>query len=91
MVPDPSPISQSGIVFYNTLIDENASDHLALGAAYPFNLKGGTQMDVAARQAKGQNESLVHVDFMMGSADMDIDGITYDGQVIPVFRNGDWA
>lgn len=91
LVPDPSPISQSGIVFYNTLIDENASDHLALGAAYPFNLKGGTQMDVAARQAKGQNDSLVHVDFMMGSADMNIDGVTYDGQIIPVFRNGDWA
>lgn len=91
LVPDPSPISQSGIVFYNTLIDENASDHLALGAAYPFNLKGGTQMDVEARKAKGQNDSLVHVDFMMGSADMDIDGITYDGQVVPVFRNGDWA
>ena len=48
-------------------------------------------MDVAARQAKGQNESLVHVDFMMGSHARDIDGITYDGQVIPVFRNGDWA
>ncbi|MBJ7617646.1 aminopeptidase [Weissella confusa] len=91
LVPDPSPISQSGIVFYNTLIDENASDHLALGAAYPFNLKGGTQMDVEARKAKGQNDSLVHVDFMMGSADMDIDGITFDGQVVPVFRNGDWA
>ncbi len=91
LVPYPSPISQSGIVFYNTLIDENASDHLALGAAYPFNLKGGTQMDVEARKAKGQNDSLVHVDFMMGSADMDIDGITYDGQVVPVFRNGDWA
>ena len=48
-------------------------------------------MDVEARKAKGQNDSLVHVDFMMGSADMDIDGITYDGQVVPVFRNGDWA
>ncbi|MDR3190749.1 MAG: aminopeptidase [Lactobacillaceae bacterium] len=91
LVPDPSPISQSGIVFYNTLIDENASDHLAIGAAYPFNIHNGTQMDAAARQAKGQNLSDVHVDFMMGSADMDIDGIKYDGTVVPVFRNGDWV
>ncbi|MDR3241330.1 MAG: aminopeptidase [Lactobacillaceae bacterium] len=91
LVPDPSPISQSGIIFYNTLIDENASDHLALGAAYPFNLKNGTQMDDKARKSKGQNLSIIHVDFMMGSADMDVDGIRYDGTVVPVFRNGDWA
>ncbi|AOT57194.1 aminopeptidase [Weissella soli] len=91
LVPDPSPISQSGIVFYTTLIDENASDHLAIGAAYPFNINNGTSMSAEARQAKGQNISNVHVDFMMGSADMDIDGIKYDGTVVPVFRNGDWA
>jgi aminopeptidase len=91
LVPDPSPISQSGIIFYNTLIDENASDHLAIGAAYPFNMKNGTQLDDAKRHAKGQNQSLVHVDFMMGSADMDIDGVRFDGTVVPVFRNGDWA
>ncbi|MBM7617117.1 aminopeptidase [Weissella uvarum] len=91
LVPDPSPISQSGIIFYNTLFDENASDHLALGAAYPSNIKGGTQMPLAERQAHGQNDSLVHVDFMIGSADMDVDGLTQDGQVVPVFRNGDWA
>jgi aminopeptidase len=91
LVPDASPISQSGIIFYNTLIDENASDHLALGAAYPSNMKNGTQLSETARAAKGQNLSLVHVDFMMGSADMDIDGVHYDGSVVPVFRNGDWA
>ena len=91
LVPDPSPISQSGIVFYNTLIDDNASDPMARLVALPIQLEGGTQMDVEARKAKGQNDSLVHVDFMMGSADMDIDGITFDGQVVPVFRNGDWA
>lgn len=91
LVPDPSPISQSGIIFYNTLFDENASNHLALGAAYPFNIKNGTQLPEDKRLAKGQNQSIVHVDFMMGGADMDIDGITFDGQTVPVFRNGDWA
>lgn len=91
LVPFHSPISESGIVFYTTLIDENASDHLALGAAYPFNVKNGTILDVKAREALGQNQSQTHVDFMIGSADMDIDGVTYDNQIIPVFRNGDWA
>ncbi|CAH0417335.1 aminopeptidase [Periweissella fabaria] len=91
LVPFHSPISESGIVFFNTLIDENASDHLALGAAYPFNVKNGTTLDDDARQALGQNLSQTHVDFMIGSEDMNIDGITYDGQVVPVFRNGDWA
>lgn len=90
LVPHDSPISNSNIVFYTTLIDENASDHLALGAAYPSNIKSGTQMSVAERQAKGQNDSLVHVDFMIGSSDMDIDGVSQDGHVIPVFRDGNW-
>ncbi|MCM0598870.1 aminopeptidase [Periweissella fabalis] len=91
LVPFHSPISESGIVFFNTLIDENASDHLALGAAYPFNVKNGTILDEEARKELGQNQSQTHVDFMIGSADMNIDGITYDGETIPVFRNGDWA
>ncbi|MBM7543684.1 aminopeptidase [Periweissella beninensis] len=91
LVPFHSPISQSGIIFYNTLIDENASDHLALGAAYPFNVKDGTNLNSAELEALGQNQSQTHVDFMIGSSDMDIDGITYDNQIIPVFRNGDWA
>lgn len=91
LVPFHSPISQSGIVFYNTLIDENASDHLALGAAYPFNIQGGTKMSAEELQALGENQSQTHVDFMVGSEDMDIDGITFDGEAVPVFRNGDWA
>lgn len=91
LVPDNSPISNSNIVFYTTLIDENASDHLALGAAYPSNIKNGTQLSVPERQAKGQNDSIVHVDFMIGSADMTIDGVTQDGQLVPVFRQGNWA
>lgn len=91
LVPDPSPISQSKITFYNTLFDENASDHLALGAAYPFNIKDGTKMSEAELKTKGLNFSQTHVDFMIGSADMNIDGIKKDGTIVPVFRNGDWA
>lgn len=91
LVPDPSPISQSGITFFNTLFDENASDHLALGAAYPFNVQGGTKMSKDQLKAKGINFSQAHVDFMVGSADMNIDGIKKDGMIVPVFRNGDWA
>ncbi|AIG65723.1 aminopeptidase [Weissella tructae] len=91
LVPFHSPISESGIVFYNTLFDENASCHLAFGAAYPSNIKNGTTMDTEARQAKGQNDSAVHVDFMVGSSDMQVDGILADGSTVPVFRDGDWA
>ena len=91
LVPDPSPISQSGIIFFNTLFDENASDHLALGASYPFNVAGGTKMSDEELLDHGMNVSQTHVDFMVGSADMDIDGIKKDGTIVPVFRNGDWA
>lgn len=91
LVPDPSPISQSGITFFNTLFDENASNHMALGAAYPFSIQGGTKMLDEELKEHGINISQTHVDFMMGSADMDIDGIKEDGTVIPIFRNGDWA
>lgn len=91
LVPDPSPISQSGITFYNTLFDENASNHLALGSAYAFNIKGGTEMNEKELKAAGLNRSHTHVDFMIGSDKMDIDGIKEDGTSVPVFRNGDWA
>lgn len=91
LVPDPSPISQSGITFFNTLFDENASNHLALGAAYPFSLAGGTEMSEEELKAAGLNRSHTHVDFMIGSAKMNIDGIKEDGTTVPIFRNGDWA
>lgn len=91
LVPDPSPISQSGITFYNTLFDENASNHLALGSAYAFNIQGGTEMSEEELIAAGLNRSHTHVDFMIGSSEMNIDGITKDGKVVPIFRNGDWA
>ena len=91
LVPDPSPISQSGVTFFNTLFDENASNHLAIGAAYPTTIQGGTKMSEEELQANGMNTSIVHVDFMIGSAEMNIDGIKEDGTVVPIFRNGDWA
>ncbi len=91
LVPDASPISQSGLTFYNTLFDENASNHLALGSAYAFNIVGGTEMSREELNAAGLNESNTHVDFMIGSDQMDIDGIKADGTAVPVFRKGAWA
>ncbi|MGN1402230.1 MAG: aminopeptidase [Bacillus sp. (in: firmicutes)] len=91
LVPHHSPISESNILYYNTLFDENASNHLAIGSAYAFNLEGGKTMSRDELNENGANESLTHVDFMIGSAEMDIDGITEDGAVEPIFRNGNWA
>lgn len=91
LVPEPSPISQSGLIFYNTLFDENASNHLAFGSAYAFNLQGGTEMSEEELAEAGLNRSQTHVDFMVGSDKMNIDGIKEDGTIVPVFRNGDWA
>ena len=91
LVPDPSPISKSGITFFTTLYDENASNHLAIGAAYPTTIEGGTKMSDEELLKHGMNTSTVHVDFMIGSDKMDIDGIKQDGTTVPIFRNGDWA
>ncbi len=91
LVPDSSPISQSGITFFNTLFDENASNHLALGSAYAFNLEGGTEMSEEELIAAGLNRSQTHVDFMIGSNKMNVDGIKKDGTIVPIFRNGEWA
>lgn len=91
LVPFQSPISQSNILFYNTLFDENASNHLAIGSAYAFCLEGGKTMSREELLEKGLNQSITHVDFMIGSAQMNIDGITEDGKLEPVFRNGNWA
>jgi aminopeptidase len=91
LVPYESPISQSNILFYNTLFDENASNHLAIGSAYAFCLEGGKTMTQEELKKNGLNESITHVDFMIGSAKMDIDGITADGKSEPVFRKGNWA
>ncbi|SET99081.1 aminopeptidase [Salinibacillus kushneri] len=91
LVPDESPISQSGLIFYNTLYDENASCHLAFGKAYPTNIKGGSQMDDDALDKNGVNNSLVHVDFMMGSNKLDVYGVTKDGRQEPILNQGSWA
>ncbi|MCA0985368.1 aminopeptidase [Halobacillus yeomjeoni] len=91
LVPHESPISQSGLIFYNTLYDENASCHLALGKAYPNNMTGGSDMNEEELDKHGVNDSLSHVDFMMGSAEIDIDGVLEDGTEEPVMRKGSWA
>ena len=91
LVPDSSPISQTGILFYNTLFDENASSHVALGRAYSICLQGGAGMEDAVLTEAGGNTSVVHVDFMIGSNRMDIDGLSADGAREPVMRNGEWA
>ncbi|RFB18094.1 aminopeptidase [Bacillus sp. HNG] len=91
LVPHSSPISQSKILFYNTLFDENASNHFAIGNAYAFCIEGGKTMSRDELVKKGANSSITHVDFMVGSGEMDIDGITADGKIEPVFRNGNWA
>jgi aminopeptidase len=91
LVPHGSPIAQSGRLFYNTLFDENAATHVALGTAYRFTLRDGDTMDDAAFAREGGNASLVHVDFMIGSADLDIDGVRDDGTAEPLMRRGEWA
>lgn len=91
LVPHDSPISNMGILFYNTLFDENASCHFALGKAYPTCIAGGSDMSKEQLLAAGANDSLVHVDFMVGSADLQITGIRPDGTEVPVFRKGNFA
>lgn len=91
LVPYNSPISQSNILFFNTLFDENASNHLAIGSAYAFCIEGGKKMSADELKKNGINESITHVDFMIGSPEMDIDGITANGKSEPVFRKGNWA
>ncbi|SET21781.1 aminopeptidase [Salinibacillus kushneri] len=91
LVPHSSPISQSGHVFFNTLFDENASCHIALGEAYPTNLEGGAAMSQEELKQHGVNTSITHEDFMIGSAELDIDAETQDGNIEPIFRSGEWA
>jgi aminopeptidase len=91
IVPHKTPISQSGLIFINTLYDENASNHLALGRAFPHTLVGGPEMTKEEFSQAGGNSSLVHADFMFGSEEMDVDGILADGSSEPVIREGEWA
>ncbi|MBP2650287.1 MAG: peptidase aminopeptidase [Firmicutes bacterium] len=91
LVPFDSPISNTNILFYNTLFDENASCHLALGKAYPVCLAGSENMDKDSLIVAGVNDSLVHEDFMVGTKDLEIIGTTAEGAQIPVFKNGNFA
>ena len=91
LVPHSSPISQTGLIFYNTLIDENASSHIALGDGYKFGLEGGEEMSDDEFMAVGGNCSLRHEDFMVGSEEMDIDGITEGNLLEPIMRGGEWV
>ena len=91
LVPHSSPIAQSGILFWNTLFDENAANHIALGQAYSTCLIGGEKMDAEQLAALGANSSLIHVDWMIGSGEMDVDGIAANGTAEPLMRKGDWV
>jgi len=91
LVPFDSPISKSNIIFYNTLFDENASCHFALGKAYPTNIKGGSDMNEEELDKAGVNDSLTHVDFMVGTEDLNIVGETKEGEKVQIFENGNWA
>jgi aminopeptidase len=91
LVPHSSPISQSGLLFYNTLYDENAACHIALGQCYSQCFEGGDSLSPDEIAARGGNASLIHVDWMIGGAETDIDGLREDGSRVPVFRQGEWA
>jgi aminopeptidase len=91
LVPYSSPVAQSGLLFYNTLFDENAASHVALGSAYKFTMSGGENMDDDAFERAGGNRSAVHVDFMIGSPELDVDGVLPDGTTEPLMRRGEWA
>lgn len=92
LVPQDSPIAQSGLLFYNTLFDENAACHFAFGEAYPGCVKGGDGLSIEELKARGINaQSNTHVDFMVGTEDLRITGTTRDGRTISVFENGKFA
>lgn len=91
LVPHSSPISASGLLFYNTLFDENAACHIALGQCYSKCFVGGANLSQDQIKAQGGNSSLIHIDWMIGSGEIDIDGVAADGSKVPVFRKGEWA
>ncbi|HKD61683.1 MAG TPA: aminopeptidase [Terracidiphilus sp.] len=91
LVPHSSPIASSGMVFLNTLFDENAASHIALGQSYSSTMHDGDKLSKEELAAKGANESLIHVDWMIGSGKLDIDGVTATGALEPLMRSGEWA
>ena len=86
-----SPINNQGILYYNTLFDENASCHLALGRGFDNTLKGFESMTKEEIHEKGINDSMIHVDFMIGAKDLEIVGVTKNGERVPIFKDGNWA
>jgi len=91
LVPNSSPISQSGVIFYDGLFDENASNHIALGSSYKSSMSGGEELSDKEFTAAGGNISKLHLDFMIGSGAMDVDGTTQDGNSEPIMRSGEWT
>ena len=91
LVPASSPINRSGLLFYNTLFDENAACHIAFGASYPGTTQGGKDLDEDALFARGMNKSAIHEDVMVGAEDTDITGLTRDGRTVQIFKNGEWV
>jgi len=91
LVPDSSPISKSGLIFFNTLFDENAASHIALGQCYSKCFKGKSNLSAGEISKKGGNSSMIHIDWMIGSKEIDVDGINSNGDIIPVFRKGEWT
>ena len=91
LVPEKSPIAESGLLFYNTLFDENAACHLALGMGYADTIRDHHNKSLEECRQLGINDSMIHEDFMIGCASMNIDAITHDGKTVPIFRNGNWA
>ncbi len=91
LVPEKSPIAESGLLFYNTLFDENAACHLAVGMGFPDTIEGYHEKTLDECRAMGINDSMIHEDFMIGCASMNIDAITRDGKAVAIFRNGNWA
>ena len=91
LVPHSSPISQSGIIFYNTLFDENAASHIALGQCYSKCFKGDLDLSKEEITKRGGNSSMIHIDWMIGSDQIDVDGIDQNGDSVPIFRKGEWV
>lgn len=91
LVPHSSPIAKSGLLFWNTLFDENAASHIALGQAYSSCISGGDALNPSQLSAKGANSSLIHVDWMIGSGAMELDGVRADGSTEPLMRSGEWV
>ncbi len=91
IVPNSSPVSKAGIIFFNTLFDENASCHFAIGSSYPTNIEGGTKMSEEELEKVGANTSITHNDFMVGGPQLNITATTWEGEIFKVLENGEWA